>query len=155
MNRFKRMYKGGKRMAISNPPTNQNLDTSLSFGQILKQLRQQHNITQQKLAEILETSKSNISKYESDIIEPSFTMLRHISILFDVSIDYLLGISSELQNKEITFKSSSINTIPYTSELEKYLMDTFHTLTKAQQYIILGKVLEMSEMTKQHFFTKK
>lgn len=142
-------------MAISNPPTNQNLDTLLSFGQILRQLRQQHNITQQKLAEILETSKSNISKYESDIIEPNFTMLRHISILFDVSTDYLLGISSEFQNKEIIFKSSSINTIPYTSVLEKYLMDTFRTLTKAQQYIILGKTLEMSEMTKQHSFTIK
>ena len=65
----------------------------MSFGKRLKNLRIEKNLTQQQLAEKLNVSKANISKYESDIIEPNIYLINQISKLFDVSSDYLLGIT--------------------------------------------------------------
>lgn len=63
------------------------------FGQRLKELRKEKGFTQVELAEKLNVDKSTVAKYETDKIEPSLTMLKSIAIFFDVSADYLLGIS--------------------------------------------------------------
>ena len=63
----------------------------MTFGQKLKTLRQNANMTQLQLAEKLRLSKANISKYESDTIQPNFETLSTISSLFNVPVDYLLG----------------------------------------------------------------
>lgn len=65
----------------------------MSFGKRLKQLRSDKGLTQLQLSEILDTAKSNISKYEADTIEPNISMLRKLGKYFNVSIDYLLGIT--------------------------------------------------------------
>ena len=52
----------------------------MSFGKRLKNLRIEKNLTQQQLAEKLNVSKANISKYESDIIEPNINLINRISI---------------------------------------------------------------------------
>lgn len=62
----------------------------MTFGHKLRLLRQERNLTQLQLAKKLDTSKSNISKYESDIIEPNLKTLALISSIFNVSIDYLV-----------------------------------------------------------------
>ena len=46
----------------------------MDFGIKLKELRNKKNLTQLQMAQILETSKSNISKYEAGRVE-----FRHIS----------------------------------------------------------------------------
>lgn len=66
----------------------------MTFGTKLKSLRVEYELTQSQLAKKLDTSKSNISKYESDSIEPNMKTLVLISEYFNVSIDYLLGTSN-------------------------------------------------------------
>lgn len=68
----------------------------MTFGSKLKKLRQEFQMTQLQLAESLRLSKANISKYESDAVQPSHETLVEISKLFNVSIDYLLGTDSRL-----------------------------------------------------------
>lgn len=63
----------------------------MTFGQKLKTLRLNAGLTQAQLASKLSLSKANISKYESDTIQPNFETLGVISSLFGVSVDYLLG----------------------------------------------------------------
>lgn len=63
----------------------------MNFGAKLKELRIGKKLTQMQMAEILDTSKSNISKYESGSVEPNLETLAKISNFFDVSIDYLLS----------------------------------------------------------------
>lgn len=63
----------------------------MTFGQKLKTLRLNAGLTQAQLASKLSLSKANISKYESDTIQPNFEALGVISSLFGVSVDYLLG----------------------------------------------------------------
>lgn len=65
----------------------------MDFNVRLKQLRQKHKLTQSDLAEILSLKPTAISNYESKRNEPSFSKLIALSKYFDVSCDYLLGIS--------------------------------------------------------------
>lgn len=56
----------------------------------LKQLREQKNISQQKLAIALAMNQNTISRYETDAREADYSTLIKIADYFDVSIDYLL-----------------------------------------------------------------
>ena len=67
--------------------------TNMNFNIRLKQLRQKNKLTQSELAEILGLKPTAISNYESKRNEPSFDKLIALSKYFDVSCDYLLGIS--------------------------------------------------------------
>ena len=65
----------------------------MNFNVRLKQLRQKHKLTQSELADILGLKPTAISNYESKRNEPSFDKLIALSKHFDVSCDYLLGVS--------------------------------------------------------------
>lgn len=65
----------------------------MAFHVRLKQLRQKHKLTQGELASILGLKPTAISNYESKRNEPSFDKLIALSKYFDVSCDYLLGIT--------------------------------------------------------------
>lgn len=65
----------------------------MNFNVRLKQLRQKHKLTQSELADILGLKPTAISNYESKRNEPSFDKLIALSKYFDVSCDYLLGVS--------------------------------------------------------------
>lgn len=67
----------------------------MSFGNILKKIRQENNLTQEELAKKINTSRSNIANYENDKNMPSLDMLDKLSKIFDCSIDYLLGKTNE------------------------------------------------------------
>lgn len=71
----------------------------MSFGTILKKIRQDNNLTQDELAKKIETSRSNIANYENDKNMPSVDILEKLSKLFNISIDYLLG-KSNIRNPE-------------------------------------------------------
>lgn len=64
----------------------------VDFGNRLKSLRIQHNMTQAQLAQKIGLTKSVISAYETGLRLPSYDVLIHISKIFKVSTDYLLGI---------------------------------------------------------------
>lgn len=56
----------------------------------LKQLRNNKGYYQKDLAKILNVSPSTIAMYETGKVQPSPDILSAMSILFNVSIDYLL-----------------------------------------------------------------
>lgn len=61
------------------------------FGDNLKQLRQNANLTQDQLAQKLKTTKQTINRYETGQREPDFDRLVEIAHIFNVSLDWLLG----------------------------------------------------------------
>lgn len=65
----------------------------MNFNVRLKQLRQKNKLTQSELADILGLKPTAISNYESKRNEPSFDKLVALSKYFDVSCDYLLGVT--------------------------------------------------------------
>lgn len=60
----------------------------------IKELRLGKELKQVELAQIIGMSQSSLSGYESGKIEPDQETLIRLSEFFDVSIDYLLGISN-------------------------------------------------------------
>ena len=65
----------------------------MNFNVRLKQLRQKNRLTQGELASILGLKPTAISNYESERNEPSFDKLLALAKYFDVTCDYLLGVS--------------------------------------------------------------
>ena len=71
----------------------------MSFGNNLKKIRQDCNLTQEELARKIDTSRSNIANYENNKNMPSIDVLSKLSKVLDCSIDYLLG-KSDIRNPE-------------------------------------------------------
>ena len=64
-----------------------------SFGLKLKRLRMEKELTQDELASILGLNRATISSYERSALYPSVEALLEICHYFQVSADYLLGLS--------------------------------------------------------------
>lgn len=78
----------------------------MEFNEKLKELRKQHNMTQEQLAERLYVSRTAISKWESGKGYPSIESLKNISKIFSVSIDELLSNNELIQVAESENKSN-------------------------------------------------
>ena len=65
------------------------------FSQRLKELRIEHGMTQQKLANLLNIKQQSYIRYEYGTGEPSLDTLINLAQIFDVTTDYLLGISDD------------------------------------------------------------
>lgn len=79
------------------------------FSSRLKELRVLNDLSQQKLANLLKTSKSSINMYERGEREPGLEMLENIADFFNVDMDYLMG-KSNIMNKACSINSESIFT---------------------------------------------
>lgn len=94
----------------------------MDFSEVLKDLRESHNLTQGQLAKYLDVSRSTIAGYESRNRQPDYEKLITISRFFHVSIDYLL---TGVQQTEFTF-------VPHPQPNEK-LLD--RKVLKAYRYL--------------------
>ena len=65
------------------------------IGERLLNLREEANISQEKLAKILNLSNNTISSYENEKREPSDEIKIKLARFFDVSVDYLLGLTDD------------------------------------------------------------
>ena len=59
------------------------------FGDVLKRLRKESDLTQRDLGRLLGVSESTIGMYERNQREPAFEMLEAIADYFNVDMDYL------------------------------------------------------------------
>jgi len=68
-----------------------------NFGDRLKELRQKSNIKQTAIAEMLGVLPRTIRFYESGEREPNIESIKKLANFFNVSADYLLGLSDNPQ----------------------------------------------------------
>lgn len=81
----------------------------------IKDLRKEHNITQTELANVLGISDRAVGYYEAGEREPDYRTLSKIASYFNVSIDYLLGMS---ETRNIMTKLEYYRTTAGLSQLE-------------------------------------
>lgn len=72
------------------------MSMELSFGEKIKLLRENKDLSQQELGNVLNMTQRKISYMEHDKYEPSIGDLKAICRYFNVSADYLLGFSKPL-----------------------------------------------------------
>lgn len=97
---------------------------------IIRTLRVSQKMTQAELAAKLGLSASTIGMYEQDRREPSLDVLKDMAVIFNVSVDYLLG-------------KESIN--PINSEYTDELVAHFNLLPEGDQQAILSLVKHMAK----------
>jgi len=95
----------------------------LYFGDKLKALRIEKGLTQRKLAEKMGLVGGSISAYEKNAKHPSVKILMELCAFFNVSADYLLGLSDNIE-----FNMSS--------------------LTDEQIQLIMGLIIELEQYNK-------
>lgn len=93
----------------------------MSFGNNLRTLIEERNMTQKELATHLNIAPSTMGSYVQNTREPDFSTLKLLAEYFDVSIDYLLDYSPRKSNPH----------------QERELLRIFRSLTEDQQYICI------------------
>lgn len=68
----------------------------MDIGKNIKRYRQEFNMTQEKLAELLNISVSAVSQWESEKTIPDISLIPTLCNLFHVSSDVLLGINIQI-----------------------------------------------------------
>lgn len=69
----------------------------------IKYQRKRHRISQEKLAEMLDFSRSSINSWERNASIPSMNHIVNMSFIFNVSIEYFLDSSSSLDEIDLSF----------------------------------------------------
>ncbi len=58
-------------------------------------MRYEKNLSQQQVAQALNVSQRSISSWETGFRRPGYETLVKIAVYFNVSVDYLLGLSND------------------------------------------------------------
>ena len=67
------------------------------FGARLQQMRKNHNMSQENLGKKIHRSKSVVSGYENNVRTPPLDVATDIASIFNVSLDYLVGIDKNVK----------------------------------------------------------
>lgn len=65
------------------------------FGEIIKTLLKEKNLSQAELAAKIGYTQRAVSKWINNQAEPTETAIRKCAVFFEVSADYLLGLEDE------------------------------------------------------------
>lgn len=63
----------------------------MTFGQIIKALREEKRLRQEEVCAALNVEQSTLSNWEGDRRKPKLEIVMKLADFFDVSVDYLLG----------------------------------------------------------------
>lgn len=121
----------------------------MCFPKRLKELRLANGLTQKDLAKAIEVGRTTISEYESGKIVPKQEGLLKIANHFNVSVDYLTGVS----NDPATRKQNASNLDTLLNTVHYVLLDEYATpvtyegklLSEKQKLIIAGLIDQLSD----------
>ena len=78
----------------------------------IKMLREEKHLTQQELADKLNSAKSTIGMYENGNRKPSYEVLIKLSEIFGCSIDYIVGTSNERNSNVQYDPNAKVYSVP-------------------------------------------
>lgn len=73
------------------------IDMSITIGEKIRNLREERNMTQTALGKALNMTQRKISYMEHNQYEPSIGDIKELCLFFEISADYLLGLSDNLK----------------------------------------------------------
>ena len=129
-----------------------------NLGKLLKELREEKSVSMDKMVQDLKNlydvniAKSTISKWENNKADPSMEYARILIKYFNVSLDYLLGIS-KYKNKEEELhdyknKMNEFNKNHNKNFYENKLMNSFNKLNDEGKNEAIKRVDELTELNK-------
>lgn len=106
----------------------------ITFGQRLRELRTEKNITLEKLAEELQTTKATLSRYENNLRDPKGEFIEKVAQYFNVPVDYLLGRESFNKSKTSIISSDEL-TMLISKELNEANISTKNMSFKEKEQL--------------------
>ncbi|MFL0198426.1 helix-turn-helix domain-containing protein [Clostridium sp. WILCCON 0269] len=133
--------------------------TNYTLGNRIRSLREEKSISQLELAKILNIGNTTLSQYESDKRVPSDTVKKKIAEYFNVSLDYLMGLTNKKEPKiEINIPKEYSDKYKITSRDKKQYMEE---MKKANEAFFLNDELnedakkEMLDLMSELFWKAK
>ncbi|MFP7170814.1 helix-turn-helix domain-containing protein [Terribacillus sp. 7520-G] len=102
----------------------------MSFGNRLKKARERMGLSQKFAAEKLGIKNNTLSSYESDVRQPDLDMLKKISDLYEVSVDYLVN-GDNTSSREVAEKA-------YNDPDFQYAMRSLHGMNQESKEEVLN-----------------
>lgn len=90
-----------------------------SFGDNLKNLRVEKNISQAELAEMVGMHSTHISRYERDLTQPTLEVIKKIANALDVTTDVLIYGHNEVKAKNNIKDNELLNMFSKVQKLDK------------------------------------
>jgi transcriptional regulator with XRE-family HTH domain len=66
----------------------------MAYYQRIRDLREDHDLTQNQVVEILQMHKTTYTNYEQGKREPPFEFMIRLALFYDVTLDYLAGLTN-------------------------------------------------------------
>lgn len=110
-------------------------DPIIEFGQKLKELRKQKNLSQQNVASMLGYTPSHgqklLSKWENGKSTPSICQLKQLCLIYETSADYLLGLESYVYKEKIQKIVKEFMDIP--ADYQKHALQLLSQLSEKDE----------------------
>lgn len=107
-----------------------------TFGEILRELRLEKNLTQNAFGKIFSVEKGTVSNWENENRFPDKNMLNAIADYFNVSLDYLLG-RSYIKNPQQYYLNLK-NEIAVLTDEEKNILNLYKKLNDKDKAKVEG-----------------
>ena len=104
---------------------NGDVKMNLKIGTVIYELRKQHDVTQEQLANVIGVSVPAISKWENGISYPDITLLPIIARYFNTTIDELMSYEMTISEEEI-----------------RAFMEKFQVMLQIEPFDVVVKVCE-------------
>ena len=103
----------------------------------IKEMRNALKFSQKELAEKVGCNQTAIGKYEREDLEPNLDTLKKLSVIFECSIDYLVGNSDDF---------GVVQTAPNyaLTALESEMLSHFRKLNVSAQHKVIGYVYALA-----------
>lgn len=102
----------------------------IKLGYILKELREEKNYSQEEIGKLIGASQTSIKNWELGINEPKASYIIKLAQIFNVTTDYLLGITEDY----------SVNTISSSdlSDDQQYIVNEYNKLSSTDKQKIVN-----------------
>lgn len=87
----------------------------------IKDLRIDHDLTLKQLAQKLEISERTLARYENGVSKPTVDVLIQLALYFNVSVDYICGMTEERYEAQLHTKEDIAYIIEKLYQLSKKL----------------------------------
>jgi transcriptional regulator with XRE-family HTH domain len=101
------------------------------FGDNLKKIRIEKNVSQQELADLINTHSTHISRYERNLAAPSIDVVKKIAEALDVSTDTLIYGTQDEKVKNSLKDNELLNLFTKLQSLSNKQQDTVKDLISA------------------------
>ncbi len=104
------------------------------LGKRIQELRKQTGLTQAQLAEKVNISHTQLTRYESKDVQPPADVLKRLAGVFDVSIDYLVNgnksdkVEQTLKDAELIKQFKQLDKLP--DEEKKSILKVINALIR-------------------------